>query len=194
MSTSRAHALAIFAKRLEKAPFTRESSAPGGALRTAPSMRPLADDVLMYTGRAVRKTSRNPTSRRANISSNARPRCAIIGRDSAARISGRTSVGPGRKKVPKVVIARMADGQRRAAEWKLLLSPQSPRGVLLFRFPNHDGSELREACDVHIRTGNDALPPREADVRRELVSRADEHRVRGPVAHGEQRTPQSATL
>src|ERR1051325_9550384 len=43
---------------------------------------------------------------RANMASNSADRCSISGRASVATISGRTWVGPGRKKVPKLFMTR----------------------------------------------------------------------------------------
>jgi hypothetical protein len=47
------------AKRAEKAPFTSERIAPGGAQRTAASMSPVAEAGQMNTGREVRNTTRS---------------------------------------------------------------------------------------------------------------------------------------
>ena len=59
-STSSPQARAIRAKRPENAPFTSESTRVRAPLRTAASMRPVADDVETRTGRAVPNTSRSP--------------------------------------------------------------------------------------------------------------------------------------
>jgi hypothetical protein len=92
---------AIYANRSENAPFTRQSSRPCGSARMPASIIPVAELVLMSTGRLVLKTDRRPRCRRSKSCSNSGPRCGIIGFVIAARIWGRTSVGPGRKKVPK---------------------------------------------------------------------------------------------
>src|SRR3954454_6017990 len=89
------------ANRSEKAPFTRLSILPGGAHLTPASIIPVADDELIYTGRSVLNIGRRPRCRRSNNCSNADPRCGIIGCSIAAMTSSRTSVGPGRKNVPK---------------------------------------------------------------------------------------------
>ena len=88
------------AKRSENAPFTSDRMAPGGEHRTAISMKPVADDVLTYTGRVVRKIGFSDSTMRANIASNSAPRCGNIGASMVSSTSRRTSVGPGRKNVP----------------------------------------------------------------------------------------------
>jgi len=82
-------------------PLTSDSTRPGGAQRTAASISPVAELLLTSTGRVVRKTCCSPCWMRANIASKAAPRCAIIGCSMASSTSRRTSVGPGRKKVPE---------------------------------------------------------------------------------------------
>src|SRR5687768_15181478 len=87
-------------KRLLKAPLIRQSSRALTALRTPPSIRPVAEDVTVYTGCVVRNTFGSRSSMRVMIASISEPRWLIIGRDIVARISGFTSVGPGRKNFP----------------------------------------------------------------------------------------------
>ena len=48
------------AKRSENAPFTSDNTRSRAPLRTAASMRPVAEDVDTRTGRAVPNTSRRP--------------------------------------------------------------------------------------------------------------------------------------
>jgi hypothetical protein len=100
-SVSRPQARAMLAKRSENDPFTIASTRPGGAQRTEASISPVADELLTSTGRRVLKRSWSPLCSRANSRSNSAPRCGIIGRSIASRTSLRTSVGPGRKKLPK---------------------------------------------------------------------------------------------
>ena len=105
----------MFANRSEKAPFTSDSMAPGRAQRTAASMRPVADELLTSTGRAVPNMARSPGCTRAKSCSNASPRCGIIGCSIASSTGRRTSVGPGRKKVPNPewwLIWMLARGRR----------------------------------------------------------------------------------
>jgi hypothetical protein len=87
-------------KRLLNAPFTRQSRRDFTAFRTPPSINPVADDVTVNTGCVVRKTFCRRSSIRAIMVSISEPRWLIIGRVIVARISGFTSVGPGRKNFP----------------------------------------------------------------------------------------------
>ena len=61
MSTARPHATAMSANRLENAPFTRERTFPSPTPFLIPaSIKPVADEVEMITGRSVRNTSFKP--------------------------------------------------------------------------------------------------------------------------------------
>ena len=68
-------------------------------------MSPVADELDTYTGRAVRKIGRSPSCIRAKSASKIAPRCGSIGASIASSTSRRTSVGPGRKKVPNADMA-----------------------------------------------------------------------------------------
>src|SRR6266480_1283370 len=93
-------ALTSLANRSLNEPLTSDSARCRTPFRTAISMKPVAEVVPTSTGRAVRNSRASGASMPASSCSIAPERCPIIGRCMAARTSGWTSVGPGRKNRP----------------------------------------------------------------------------------------------
>ena len=97
LSASNPLSVAILFQRSENAPTVTESTRDGFAFWRPASMRPVAEDVARSTKFFVSKTAGMRFSIRSCRSAYDLPRWPIIGFESAARTSGRTQTGPGRK-------------------------------------------------------------------------------------------------
>ena len=123
------HAPTMRAKRSLNAPFTSDRARRRTPFRTASSMNPVADAVPTRTEPEVRNRRASPGAIPANSCSIAPERWPIIGRCIAARTSGWTSVGPGRKKRPNAgsLMRSRARAPRRALPPRPLWSSRAAR-------------------------------------------------------------------
>ena len=97
------------AKRSLNAPLTSDRARRRTPLRTAISIKPVADVVPTNTGRVVRATALSLGAIVCSSFSIAADRWGIIGRIMASSTSGWTSVGPGRKNLPNAGVAWCVD-------------------------------------------------------------------------------------